>query len=298
MTNDVETTSLELNKPDDCMIKKVKNIGLPRLIEPISKHDIESTFFFTGHIVEKQPEIVDIVKDHGHEIGCHGYIHEPAYFFDALNLQKQVHYLQRAKKIIETAANSEVVSFRGPEARINEDTIKALEITKFKFDSSIAPQRFDGPMSRGFRKKLFWMIAPRRPYYISKDSIVHEGSSKILEIPISAFLFPFIGSTMRVSPFINKIIENILLRESKVRKNPIVFLFHPTETIEIDEKLLNTKAGIEGTFLSGIVRKKVKIKNLGKRSIELLEQIIRHAKAMEFQFISISRFGKQYKKEV
>jgi len=50
---------------------------------------------------------------------------------------------------------------------------------------------------------------------ISYDSIVKSGSSKILEIPISAAIVPFIGTTMRISPFITKILQKYLYHESK-----------------------------------------------------------------------------------
>ena len=134
MTNDVETTSLELNKPADFMAKKVKNIGLPRLLELYSKYDVESTFFFTAYIVQKMPEIIDLVKENGHEIACHGYKHEPEYFFDTLSSESQSRYLKLAKKIIEKEANTKVVSFRAPELLLNGNTITALEEAKFKFD--------------------------------------------------------------------------------------------------------------------------------------------------------------------
>jgi peptidoglycan/xylan/chitin deacetylase (PgdA/CDA1 family) len=292
MTNDVETTSLELNRPADFMAEKIKDIGLPRLLDIYAKYDVESTFFFTAHIIKMVPEIIDTVKENGHEIGCHGYNHEPEYFFDSISFEKQVHYLQLSKKIIEKEANVKVVTFRGPEARINEDTIRALEILKFKYDSSICPQRFDGPLSRGLRKKIFWMIAPRRPYYISKKSITQEGDSKILEIPISALIFPFIGNTMRVSPNINRILKKIIFFEAKKRNTPVVFVFHPTECVEIDRKLLNQKEKIHGSIFSGIVRKNIKLKNLGNYSIKLLENIIKQAKKEDFQFLSIKKYVK------
>jgi peptidoglycan/xylan/chitin deacetylase (PgdA/CDA1 family) len=297
MTNDVETTSLELNRPADFMAEKVKKIGLPRLIDLYSKYDVESTFFFTAHISKLMPELLDVVKENGHEIGCHGYKHEPEYFFNGLSLEKQIHYLKLSKKIIEKEANTKIASFRAPELLLNENTIKALEKTGFKYDSSISPQRFDGFLSRGFKKKIFWMIAPRRPYYISKNSLIQKGDSKILEIPVSALIFPFIGSTMRISQSINNILRKILFHEAKKRNIPIVFLFHPTESIEIDEKLLNQKENIEGTFFSGVIRKKIKIKNLGNDSIKLIEVILKNAKSKNFKFKSISNFGRMYKKK-
>ncbi len=296
MTNDVETTSLELNRPADFMAEKVKNTGLPRLLELYSKYDVEATFFFTGHIVELMPELVDMVKANGHEIACHGYRHEDSYAFDNLSLEKQVYYLKKAKKIIEDAAGERIYSFRGPEARINGDTVRALEETGFKYDSSVAPQRFDGPLSRGFRKKMFWMIAPRRPYFLSYDSFYNAGNSKVLEIPISSFIFPFIGSSMRVSPTVNKIIKNILFYEAKRRGNPIVFLFHPTEVIDPDYSLLKSEyTGEDKNLFSSIVRKRIKLNNLGINAVSLMEEILEDAKKEGAEFVSIKKYAKVYR---
>ena len=67
---------------------------------------------------------------------------------------------------------------------------------------------------------------------ISHSSIVKSGSSNILEIPISAALFPFIGTAMRISPFITMILQKYLYRESKKTGKPVVFLFHPNECLD------------------------------------------------------------------
>lgn len=292
MTNDVETTSLELNKPMDFMAERVKKIGLPRLMELYAKYDVKSTFFFTAHILKIKPEIIDIVKDNGHEIGCHGYKHEPDYFFDSLPLDKQIYYLKLSKQIIEKESNTKIVSFRAPELLLNGDTIEALEQTGFLYDSSIPPQRFDGPLSRGFRKKIKWIRAPRAPYSPSRTSITRKGNSKITEIPISSFIFSYIGTTMRVSPKMNMFVQNIIFNEAKTKNIPVVFMIHPTELIELDKKLLNEKAARQGTFFSGVVRKKMKYKNLGEKALRLMESILRKAKAEGFKFMTIKNYGK------
>jgi len=296
MTNDVETTSLELNRPVDFMAEKVKNIGLPRLIDLYSKYDIEGTFFFSYHIFKLMPDISDIVKENGHEIGCHGYIHKPKYFFDNLSLKDQIYYLKKAKNTIEKNSNSKVVSFRAPELLLNEDTLRALEKTGFKYDSSIAPQRFDGPLSRGFSRKIKWMTAPRGPYNMSYENIVKAGESKILEIPISSFIFSYMGTTMRVSPSINKFVQKIVFSEARKKNIPVVFLIHPTEAIELNRELLKKSVKREGPFFSGFIRKKMKYKNLGKKALNLTENILKDAKKEGAQFISISRFGKKFKR--
>ena len=110
--------------------------------------------------------------------------------------------------------------------RMNEATVRALEEAGFKTDSSVASQRFDGPFTFGSKKKLKWLVAPRKPYMISYDSIVKSGSSNILEIPISAAIVPFIGTTMRISPFITRILQKYLYHESKNTGKPVVFLLN------------------------------------------------------------------------
>jgi len=71
MTNDVESFSIPLNRLDPDTAREVYEVGLPRLLDVYAKTDIRCTFYFTGKMVEMVPEAVELVLDHGHEIGCH-----------------------------------------------------------------------------------------------------------------------------------------------------------------------------------------------------------------------------------
>ncbi|MBU0476981.1 polysaccharide deacetylase family protein [bacterium] len=42
----------------------------------MKKHDIKATFFWTAHAAENNPRMLKKVRDAGHEIGCHGLVHE------------------------------------------------------------------------------------------------------------------------------------------------------------------------------------------------------------------------------
>ncbi len=84
---DVELTSISANQPSKHMAKKVLNVGLPRLLDLYSKYDVEGTFFYTGDIVEAEPSVVDVVKDRGHEIACHGYTHYSSTGFDIMTME-------------------------------------------------------------------------------------------------------------------------------------------------------------------------------------------------------------------
>ena len=48
MTNDVEAHSLSLNREDPGTVDLVHKVGLPRLLDLLSRHDVSGTFYFTG----------------------------------------------------------------------------------------------------------------------------------------------------------------------------------------------------------------------------------------------------------
>lgn len=288
MTNDVESFSIPLNRCDEETAHQVYAVGLPRLLDLYSKHDIQSTFYFTGKFAEIVPEAIDLVKDHGHEIGCHGYSHEIDRAFDLLSYKEQVSELKKAKKVIESVAGK-IESFRAPALRINDDTIQALEETGFTSDSSICPQRFDGPFTFGSKKKLRWLIAPRKPHYL-------YSSSSVLEIPISAILFPYTGTIMRISSSLTKILQKLLFFESKHTEKPVVFLFHPNECLDINSKVITTRRSENpiNYLFADYLRQRLKLKNLGEKSILLLDGVLNNARRYGFEFVTVKEYRKQY----
>jgi len=52
-------------------------IGAQRLLDLLAKHDITATWFVPGHTIETYPDICTRIHAAGHEIGHHGYLHEP-----------------------------------------------------------------------------------------------------------------------------------------------------------------------------------------------------------------------------
>ena len=167
-TNDVETTSIRNHCLCDKTGEKVLKDGMPLLLDLYNKYNVKSTFFFTGYIAEKFPEIVKMILPYGHEVGCHGYTHDSNLAFDVLNLDQQKQHLFKAKKILEDVSGGRVISFRAPALRVNKFTPKALESVGFKIDSSVAPQRGDIFFSFGALKKLNWITAPRKCYNTDK----------------------------------------------------------------------------------------------------------------------------------
>ena len=104
MTNDVEAHSLSLNREDPGTVDQVHRVGLPRLLDLLSKHDVSSTFYFTGMFAEASPESVELVLEHGHrDPDVMDMIKRPQRAFDLLSYEEQVNELKKAKGVIEPA---------------------------------------------------------------------------------------------------------------------------------------------------------------------------------------------------
>ena len=293
ITNDVEMTSILNHRLSFKTSEYVLKQGMPRLLELYAKHNIRTTFFFTADIAELYPEIVKMILPFGHEVGSHGLTHEYSNAFDLLSLEQQIENLKQSKAILEDISGQEIVSFRAPAARVNYNTVVALEEAGYKIDSSIASQRLDMFFSFGSFKKTNWITAPRNPYFTHKDNIFKRGDSSILEIPISALGFPYIGTFMRISPHLNKMTRNLLHIETKFNFKPIVFLTHPNEFI--NEEFEGTKISRRGSniisyVLKDVLRHWLKLKNLGEIAIPILEEELNFFKKKEYNFVTMKEY--------
>jgi len=293
LTNDVETTSIRQNRLSDSIGELVLKEGMPLLLDLYSKYQIKSTFFFTGQIAQQHPEIVKMILPYKHEVGCHGFSHEVNEAFDVLPFNEQVNHLKKAKKILEDISGQEVISFRAPALRVNKETPRALMESGFLIDSSIASQRFDFLMSFGSREKLNWITAPRYPYKTKFDNLARKGANNLVEVPVSAFILPYIGTTLRVFPYVSRLTRHCLHIETKNSGKPIVFLIHPNEFIAEDDfsdKITRRTSNIFKYLFADLLRNKLKVKNLGRDAVILYEQEIEFFKKHNYKFLTLKDY--------
>ena len=290
-TNDVEHTSVS-GAVWERIAKQVDEDGLPRLLDLYDKYGVQSTFFVLGQLAELRPSIVKQIVAHGQEVGSHGYQHDYRRAYDIMSLDEQIAELHQSKDLLEQIGGCEVVSFRAPALRVNSDTPKALREAGFKYDSSVAPQRLDAFMSLGINKKQ-WLKAPRIIYETSKDSLARKGKSGIIEIPISSYGVPYIGTVMRIAPYIlTPLTRNLLYLESKRKEMPITFLYHPSEAIqEIEEEYTPQHRAQSkiGYLLSDVLRAKIKLRNLDYNALNLLEMEIQYWQHKSAKFMQIQQ---------
>lgn len=287
MTNDVETTSIVNGGLRDETGVKVWKEGLPMLLDLYDKYGVKATFFYIANFAKQHPEIVKIVQERGHEIACHGLTHQHDKAFDVMPYEEQLEHLSTAKKILEDIAGEEVVSFRAPALRVNFDTPKALIEAGFKYDSSVAPQRMDMFMSLGSKNKMQWFGAPRTPYRANAGNLARKGDSQIIEVPVSSFVVPYIGTFMRISPTLNALTRRLLYWETRNTVKPINFLIHPNEVITEENLHTETQrraSSYIGYLLSDVLRRKLKQKNLGLDALKLFEKEVSFWKSKQYEF--------------
>lgn len=292
-TNDVETTSIWFNTLRDETGFKVWKEGMPILLDIYEKYGIKSTFFFTGYIARLYPDIVKMIQRRGHEVASHSYSHKKEDGLDVLPYDQQLWQMRESKKVLEDISGEAVISFRSPALRLSQNSAQALIEAGYRIDSSVASQRFDMFMSFGGRKKLNWLKAPRLPYRADAQNIFKQGDSPLVEVPLSATLFPYVSTTMRVFPVITSLQRRILGAESAWSGKPIVFDIHPNEFIdESGEKRTIERRNKNGLsyLLKDVLRAQLKVKNLGQAAIPLYEREIAFYQDREFKFSTLKDY--------
>lgn len=289
ITNDVETTSILNHKLRDKTGEYVLNQGMPRLLDLYDRYGVKATFFFTGHIAALYPQVVKMAYERGHEVGSHGLTHEVSQAFDVLTPDEQLSHLRQSKQILEDIIGDEVISFRAPAARVDEKFPQIMKEAGFKVDSSVASQRLDMFFSFGALKKLHWITAPRKAYLVNEENIFKKGDSEVMEVPISAMGFPYIGTFMRIAPGLNRMTRQLLYWETLCNGRQFVFLTHPNEFIDEDWEggKIQRRASNYFSYLMGdVLRHKLKVKNLGEKALPIFERELEFFHKKEFNFLT------------
>ena len=289
MTNDVETTSINGSLHDEIGVKVWKE-AMPGLLELYSQYNVKATFYFVADFAQKYPEIVKMILPYGHEVACHGLTHVHSKAFDVLSAEEQLAHLIEAKKILEDISGEEVISFRAPALRVNENTVSALTHAGFLTDSSVAPQRLDMFMSLGSKNKMQWLGAPRTIYQTNEYNLARKGNSEITEFPVSGFGLPYIGTLMRLSPSVSRLIRYLVYLETRNSGKAVNFLIHPSEFVEENEDQMQVhrrESNILLHYFSDVLRVKLKKKNLGVAAFPLFEEELKFWHKKGYSFVTV-----------
>ena len=186
-----------------------------RLLLLLKKHNIQATFFVLGWVAEKAPQLIQRIRDEGHEIACHTYSH---LLLTQVNPVEFEDDLVKALEVLRRNGIENVLGFRAPSFTLVKETKWVLDILEkygFRYDSSVVPI--------GFHPEYGLPDAPLAPYKITQ---------KLYEVPLSCVeiggkRIPICGGAyFRFFPYW---FIRWGIKKCHEEGRPVVFYFHPWE---------------------------------------------------------------------
>jgi peptidoglycan/xylan/chitin deacetylase (PgdA/CDA1 family) len=150
-------------------------VASARILQLLERHGIKSTWFIPGHTIDTYPDACKRVVEAGHEVGHHGYLHEPPAL---VAREEEEAILKRGLECIERLTGKPPVGYRSPSWDLSPHTVGLLLAHGFLYDSSM-------------------MAHDHKPYparhgdVMEKDRTIFGEVTKLLEMPISWTLDDF-----------------------------------------------------------------------------------------------------------
>jgi peptidoglycan/xylan/chitin deacetylase (PgdA/CDA1 family) len=147
------------------------NEGVPRILKLLDKYQLPATFFVPGDTADRHPQETKAIAAAGHEIGHHGYLHEPP---PGLTLAQEREMIERGLDALDRQVGVRPRGYRSPAWELSHNTYALLAEYGIEYDAS--------------------QLAADRPYW------VHDKGEKtdIVEVPgawelcdSSLFMFAF-----------------------------------------------------------------------------------------------------------
>ena len=166
-------------------------VAVPRILALLERHEVPATFFVPGHTALAYPDLVRSIRDAGHELGHHGWVHEP---LSELDPAQERDVLQRGLDALDRVADVRPTGYRAPNVDVSVSTVEILLEHGFVYDASFSGSDFE-------------------PYYLRRgDRFPPDGeyvfgeSTELVGIPFAWHLsdfqfFEFVpGVTVRQDP--------------------------------------------------------------------------------------------------
>jgi len=108
--------------------------ALPRILDLLRGAEIRASFFIPAWVAEHYPDAVRVIVAGGHEVGCHGDVHERVSELDATQEEKT---LVRSIEALTRHAGKRPRGYRAPSWQLSEHTLSLLARHKFDYSSNM-----------------------------------------------------------------------------------------------------------------------------------------------------------------
>jgi len=108
--------------------------ALPRILELLRQTEIPASFFVPAWVAEHHPDAVKRIVAGGHEVGCHGDVHEKVSDLDAGQEEK---ILLRSLDVLTRQAGRRPLGYRAPAWQLSPRTLALLARHGFEYSSNM-----------------------------------------------------------------------------------------------------------------------------------------------------------------
>ena len=108
--------------------------ALPRILALLRAAEIRATFFMPAWVAEHYPDSAKAIAGDGHEIGCHGDVHERV---TDLEPGREKAILDRSLAVLTPLAGRRPVGYRAPAWQLSADTLVLLAAAGFEYSSNM-----------------------------------------------------------------------------------------------------------------------------------------------------------------
>jgi peptidoglycan/xylan/chitin deacetylase (PgdA/CDA1 family) len=108
-------------------------VAIPRILDLLDAHRVRSTFAVPGHTAYAFPRLVAQIRDRGHELAHHGWVHENPADFDEAGERR---VLERGLEALKRVAGVRPTGYRSPAWDLSERSVDLLLEYGFTYDSS------------------------------------------------------------------------------------------------------------------------------------------------------------------
>lgn len=153
-----------------------------QLLELLEEYKVKATFFVIADMVERYPELMQALKDSGHEIAHHSLHHTIPYNTktkkQTQSTEEWEKELVEAKTILENYFGREITGYRAPGAYFADWMVPVLIRNGFKYDSSVVSNSVYNKSNRDLSH------FPKTPFHLNEQFEVAQGDEPaLLEIP-------------------------------------------------------------------------------------------------------------------